>query len=167
MSDKPPKSGVPETILDVATGVVSGDELRERRERRPTPERIGHLEDRVDGVVDSFGELKAEVAKELADVKTSVGKELGDVKVAMGSLVGEVKGLSRVVEDASKREHIKFTATVDVDKAKKISDVNVGEAEKLDVVAARKARRDFWLTIVGSVLAGGGLLKLLQSWGVL
>lgn len=54
-------SAIPHEVTERGTGVVEGEELRAVRERRPTPQRVAHLELRVDGVVADLGEIKGTV----------------------------------------------------------------------------------------------------------
>lgn len=159
---------IPEPIqYDEATGNYEGDQLREIRERRPTPLRIGHLEERVDEVVTTLSEWRAEVSKEIGAVKTEVATELGKVHGALGSFTGEMKGFKTVLETALQRDHVTFTAKVEVDKAEKLGEVEVNTEKKLDKVEAKKDRRKFWLQIGGAILGGGAVFtaaKALLHW---
>jgi hypothetical protein len=160
----PPKPfAVPVPIDDEATDKYEGDVLREMRERRPTPLRVGHLEERVDQVVKTQGEWRAEVSKEIGDVKTAVAGELGKVNGALGSLAGEVKGLATVVQNALQRDHVTFTAKVEVDKAEKLGAVEVNTEKNLDKVEAKKDGRKFWLQIGGALLGGGAAVTVLNK----
>lgn len=113
------------------TGNYEGEALRLARSRRPTPERIEHLEDRVDDVVTTIGEWRAEV-----------GQQLGGVSGAIGALAGEVRGLRTVVETASHHDRITFKSQVEVE-----------TAQELDVIDKRKTRRR-WVTAAIKIIPG-------------
>jgi hypothetical protein len=116
------------------TGNHQGDELRALRSRRPTPQRIAHIEERVDGVITTISEWRGEVSKQM-------GELTGEVK----GLAGEVKGLATVVQNSGQRDHVTFKATVDVDTAQKIDQVDAGKTKRAWITQV--------LTLVGSALA--------------
>lgn len=89
----------PEHLFDPVTGVVDGDELRAARARRPTPQRIAHLEERQDETVRMIAEWRAEFAS-----------NMGNLTAQVGSLAGEVRGLATVVTDSRERERVAFRA---------------------------------------------------------
>jgi hypothetical protein len=153
----------PEFVEEDCTGKYEGEELAAHRAKRPTPMRLGHVEERVDGVVASIGELRADVANELASVKTKVAEELGSVKEKFGELSGEFSGLKTVILDGRAREHSKFKATLEVDTAEQIADVKIREAKDIDKVAARKAKRELWLKVIGIAIAGGGVFEVIKA----
>ncbi len=126
---------LPEFVEPEATGNYEGEELQSIRERRPTPYRFKKVEQRVDIIDKAFGEFRIEHAK-----------DMGEVKGAIGELVGEVSGLTRAVETSSQREHVTFTAQVDVEKAGQIAQIN-------DTADSRKARRWLAAKVVGAILA--------------
>lgn len=121
------------------SGNYTGDDLAAIRARRPTPQRIGHLEERVDGVVNAFGEFRAEHAR-----------DLGEVTSAVGTLTGEVRGLKTVIEASTRREHYTFKSQVEVD-----------TAQKLEVVTAKGDRRKLILQVVKIV---GGAIALAATF---
>jgi hypothetical protein len=150
------REGVPvETWDEDCTGKHADDPdaLRAARSKRPTDERIGHVEERVDGVVQAFGEMRAEVA-------TGMGKMEG----AIGTLAGEVKGLATVVASQSQRDHVTFTSKVEVDTAQKTAQVEVGKAKAIDAIDAKKSRRELAIRIVAVAAV---IAEILRQAGVL
>lgn len=59
---------VPHEVADDITGTYSGEERQRMRERRETPDRVRHLETRVDGVVADIGEIKGDIGELRGDV---------------------------------------------------------------------------------------------------
>lgn len=139
-----PPSGYPVFVQEDPTGTCSGDDLKRARSNRPTPMRIEHIEERIDGVNMAFGEFRVEHAK-----------DLGDVKAAVGELAGEVRGLVRVVEDSSKRDHYKYTVEADVDRAGRIATIE-------NTADSRKARRWLIAKAVGAVIALGASMETMH-----
>jgi len=129
--DRDDRVVTPVYVVDEVTGNHTGADLAEIRERRPTPQRIGHLEERVDGVVATFGEFRAEHAR-----------DLGAVTSAVGALTGEVSGLKTVIENSARREHITFKSQVEVD-----------TAQQLDVIDAGKIKRK-WISQGFAIVVG-------------
>jgi hypothetical protein len=123
------------------TGNYKGEALRQLRSQRDPEERIGHLEERVDGVIATIAEWRAEVSK-----------ANGDVTGALGVLTGEVRGLRTVVETSAKREHITFKAQVDVETETAKENVKDG----LDAKKARRAWITQGLKLIASALAIAG-----------
>ena len=79
---------------------------------------------------------------------------------------------------ADDREHVTFTATVDVDRAKELAKVDVDKdtalakvevdkEQKLDTIDARKKKREAIIKGVGLAASGGGIIELLHRLGVL
>src|SRR5262249_37993257 len=149
--------GVPRAVdaHDEITGKYEGEELEERRARRPTPERILRLERKHD-------ELAADVKEVRQDVKT-VERHLCEVAERVAHVDGQMEILPKVVDEMrlatramQEREHVTFTAKLDLDKAKALGDQRVATQEKLDVIDARKARRRRVTKLIG---AGVGLIS--------
>lgn len=167
----PPKGiaaqlGVPEEVdFDDLTGRYEGEELEQMRAMRAesAPEvSLTKLEKKHDALAIEVGGL----SKSVTDMRVEHAEQMGDMRGAIGDLAGEVKGLAVVVKADRDKDHLTFTAKVDVDRAKHISDVNVQQAEKLDSIAARKAKRDFYLKILAAILGGGVLGKILHMAGL-
>jgi hypothetical protein len=161
-----------ESFADL-TDRYEGEELDRMRalraEQAPTvslvklEQKHEELKTSVSGLSDSVTKFKIETVREMGDVKAGMGKIAG----AVDGLAGKVDILAGVVTQKRAEEHVKVTTTMEVDAAKRISDVNVEQAEKLDKVAARKAQRDFWFKMAGSGAVGAVVLKILQHFGVL
>jgi len=157
--------GVPEPLPDEITGQYEGEQLEEMRARRAeqSPETsITKLEKKHDALAGQVGGL----SQSFTDFRVEHAEQMGGMQAAFGTLAGEVKGLATVVKDNRDKDHLTFTAKVDVDRAKHISDVNVKQAEDIDRIAARKARREFWFKIGAAILGGGVLGKLLHMAGL-
>ena len=190
---------VKEPANEEVTGRYEGEELEEHRRKREPDERFSRLETKHDelkrdvdkkhdelkhdvkGVRD---ELKAENKETRADVKELSGQVSG-LRTDVGGAVGKIDGQEKVliemlglVKKSAERDHVTFTAKIDVDKAHELAKVEVSKAEGLakvevskeqglDTVAARKLRRDTIAKIVAGGLGGGGVIELLHRLGVL
>ena len=163
------------------TGHYEGEELNVRRAARPPDERFGRLENKHD-------DLKRDVEKKHDDLKKDVSDVRSDVKVLSGQVsnmrsdvsgaVGKIDGQEKVLTEmlsivkktadhAADRQHVTFTAMVDVDRAKELAKVEVDKEEKLDTIDAKKKRREVIVKGVGLFASGGGLIELLHRLGVL
>lgn len=139
------------------TGAYSTDperllEMRELRAEHEPARRIALIETEQKEQRQLIGETRDDVA----DVKVSIAEIKGDQKAHYVTLKSISSTLERMAKREDTREHITLKAEVEVE-----------TAEKLDTIASRKARRDFWLKMLGSLLTGGVVLKLLQYWGAL
>jgi len=181
------------------TGRYEGEELEARRQSRPPDARFSRLETKHDelkrdvdkkhdelkrDVKDVRDELKGDVKDVRKDVK-DVSGQVSDLGKAVGGAVGKIDGQDKVlsemlglVKQSAERDHVTFTAKIDVDKAHELAKVEVSKADGLakvevskelglDTVAARKLRRDTIAKIVGGGLGGGGIVELLHRLGVL
>lgn len=163
----PPKgiadqTAAPEFVDEECTGKYEGDDLFEARLDRASinpAKRIALLEMGQEALA---AEQKAQGAS-LHAMNVKITEIHGDQKAQNVSLVN----ITKTLDTLSQRDHVTFTSKVEVDTAKKISDVNVQQAQQLDLVAARKARRDFWFKMAGSGAVGAVVLKVLQHFGVL
>lgn len=141
-----PARGVPVEVDDFErpiTGVLEGEALiaaREARAAENPAQRIALIET----------EQKAQALR-LSRIEIATVEIRGDQKATNVSLAG----IERTLERMAQREHVTFTARVDVDKA-----------ERLDTIDARKDRRKFWFQIGAAVLGGGVIGKLLHWLGV-
>jgi predicted phage tail protein len=181
------------------TGRYEGDELDERRAARPPDERFGHLEKKHDelkadvekrhdelkrDVKEVRDELKAENKETRSDVKELSGQVSGlrtDFSGAAGEMKGQREALTELVglvKKSAERDHVTFTAKVDVDKAHELAKVEVTRAEGLakvevtkedglDKIQAKKDRRATIAKIAGGILGGGSIVELLHKLGVL
>jgi gas vesicle protein len=194
---------VKEFASDEITERYEGEELDERRATRPPDERFSHLETKHDelkrdvekrhdelkrSVKDVRDELKDDVKDVRADVKKLTGEVGGlrtDVGGAVGKLDGQKEALTELIglvkestKQAAEREHVTFTAKVDVNKAHELAKVEVSRAEGLakvevtkeeglDKVQAKKDHRATIAKIAGGILGGGSIVELLHKLGVL
>ncbi len=179
---------VKEFASEEITGRYEGEELEERRAQRPHVERIGRLEKKHDelkqDVEKTHDDLKRDVAEVRSDVKTVSG-QVSDLRAGVSGAVGKLDGQEKIlgemlsiVKMSAEREHVTFTATVEVDKAQELAKVEVGKErelaeievtkeEKVDTVKAKDDRRKRNLKILALVTSGGGIIELLHRLGVL
>ena len=152
------------------TGRYEGEELDERRAARAADERFGRLENKHD-------ELKKDVGDVRSEVKVLSG-HVGDMRSAVSGAVGTLNGQEKLLIETlsivkkthdreADREHVTFTATVDVDRAKELAKVEVNKEEKLDTIDAKKKKRELVVKGVGLFTSGGALIELLHRLGVL
>jgi hypothetical protein len=150
----------PEPIYEVddltgqhQAGLITKEQLRERRGTRTPGERMDKLEDRVDELHGDVREIKGSL---------SVLPQLASNVAALSSHMLE-------------RDHVTFTAQVDVDTAKKTADIEkaaaIAVAEKKDEIKDRASRRESrrklvnkWLGLAGGVVVVAAIHKLLQLW---
>jgi len=132
-----PRAGAVEYVCDDVTGKYEGEELAIARSRRPTDTRIARLEDKHDALVAVVGEM---------------GQALGRVEGKLDVLPQLVDAVKDASDRAQQREHVTFTAQVEVDKA-----------AKLDVIDARRQRRQLVLKVVG-LLGAGGVVAEVAHW---
>ena len=188
-----------EFMSEEITGKYEGEELAEHRKRRPPDERLGLLEKKHDelkiDVKEARAELKGDVKEvrdelksDVKDVRTDVkalSEHVGDLRKDVGGVVGKIAGQDKVldevlglVKESAKRDHVTFTAKIDVDKAHELAKVEVEKAsglaqvevskgKDLDTVEARKVWRNTITKIVGGGLGGGTVVELLHRLGVL
>ncbi len=132
---------VPVEVTDEVTGQYEGDDLKEMRAKRTTGERLERLEDKHDALV-----------KDVTQTRVDVGEIKGQLSV-LPELVSVIKGIA---EQGAAREHVTFTAQVDVDTAAKKADV-------LDQLDAKKARRA-WKTKIITALIGAATSGAVLHW---
>ena len=168
-----------EFLQDDVTGKYEGLELLTQREGRPVTDRIQRLEKKHDDLRADLKDVRVDFKSDIKDVRTDV-KELSDhvsnlrsdVSGAVGKLDGQQGVLSELLsivkntaEHASDRDHITFTAKVDVDKAQELAKVDVGKAtelakvevakeQELDTVEGRQVRRKTIAKLIGSLAVG-------------
>lgn len=134
---------VPSEVTDQVTGVLQGEELRTERANRPTPIRFEHIEGRLD---EQGAEIKA-LRGEMKETREVVAGLRGELAV-MPSLVDTLKS---ALASANERATFKVKG-----------EVEVGTAQELDKLDARKARRERWSKIIGGGVGGAGILELLH-----
>lgn len=183
---------VKEFLSEEITGRYEGEELEERRRTRAPDERFDRLEKKHDELKHDVEKKHDELKKDVSDVRSDVKGLSGqvsdmrsDVSGAVGKIVGQeillTEMLSLVKKSAEKsieRDHVTFTATVEVDKAQELAKLEVGKAhdlaeievgkeEKVDTVKAKSDRRKRNLAILGLFVSGGGVIEMLHRLGVL
>ena len=213
-----------EQAFDDITGKHEGAELALLRAGRPLEDRINRLESKGDEIRqdarerydeikqdmrdlkqdarDKHDELKQSVAEVRSDMKgltSQVGEMRADVSGATAKLGTQDKMLSEVlsiVKKTAEREHVTFTAKVEVDKERELAQVavdkeralvevivdkahvdvekeralalvGVEKERELDKFAARRARRKLILKVMGLLASGGVVIELLHRIGVL
>ena len=145
--------------FDEITGQHHGEELRAMRAARPPELRLERLEDKHD-----------ELVTIVTDTRLTVSKIEGKLDV-LPELVSVVKGIATAREQ---REHLKFTAQVEVDQARELAEIEkdkdtaVAEkkAELDDRLDKKKSRRKLWIKIlsgVGVLIAGGIVHTIIHS----
>lgn len=193
------RDGIPKDFGDEITGKYEGDELEQLRAERPVDERLGRLEKKHDelkkDVEKKHDELKRDVAEVRGDVK-KVSGQVSDLREKVSGAIGKIEGqapvlseMLSIVKKSAEREHVTFTAKVEVDKAQELAKVEVGKAhelaeiavtkeekvavievtkeEKVDVVKAKGDRRRRNLKILALFASGGGIIEVLHQLGVL
>ena len=172
---------VKEPAGEEVTGRYEGEELIERRAQRPPDERFGRLEEKHDELKKDVEKKHDELKKDVSDVRTDVkglSGQVSDMRSAVSGAVGKLDGQEKLLTEtlsivkqthdrSADRDHVTFTATVDVDTAKELAKVEVDKEEKLDTIDAKKKRRELILKGVGLAASGGGLVELLHRLGVL
>jgi hypothetical protein len=162
---------------DEYTDKHEGAELDELRETRDPIVRIRRLERKTD-------ETKADLKDVRADVKELSG-HVSDLRADVAGAVGKLEGqepvlseLLSIVKKSADRDHVTFTAKVEVDKAAELAKtevtkatelaiVEVSKGKQLDVLASHEVRRKALLKGLGLVSSGAGLIELLHRLGVL
>ena len=155
------------------TGKYEGEELEEFRATRPIGARVGHLEKKHDGLLGDLKEVRADVKEVRADVK-EFGGQVSNLRAEVSGAVGKLEGQEGVLKEtlsivkkSADRDHVTFTAKVDVDRAKELAKVELDKEQQLDKFSARRVRRKAVLKIIGFVASGGGIIELLHRLGVL
>ena len=136
-----PEAATPVFVPEEVTGNYEGDELKKMRARRPTDERLTRLEDKHD----------------VLDAKVDgIAVDVAGMKGQFTVIPRLVDTMEKAIEHLQQRDHVRFTASVDVDKAKELSKVEIEALEKRDEVDADKAKRTWiskTLAIVSSIVA--------------
>lgn len=166
-----------EFVTEEYTDKHEGVELDELRETRQPIDRIRRLERKSD-------ETKADLKDVRSDVKELSG-HVSDLREDVAGAIGKIEGqapvlseLLSIVKKSADRDHVTFTAKVEVDKANELAKTEVAKAnelakveiskeEALDVYSARKIRRKAMLKGLGLATSGAGLIELLHRLGVL
>lgn len=190
LSDDAPDRAVPaEFETDEITGNYEGEELEAYRSLRPLPERVTRLERKQDALRGEFKEVRGEVKEVRADVRV-LASQVGDLREDVSGAVGKIEGqapvlsemlsiVKKAAEKTVERDHVTFTAQVDVDKAHELARVEVDKAaglanvelakeRNLEPIKARSERRKAIAKLVGSIFVGAyALYEFLHRLGVL
>ena len=176
-----------ELISDEVTGRYEGEELDEKRAERGDTERIVRLEKKHDAlkkdVQKKHDELKGDV-KQLSGEVSILRSEVSGARSEVAGAVGKIDGQSGVltemldlvkktVEQTAEREHVSFTAKVEVDKAHELAKVEVDKEQQLaaievskettvDTVKAKADRRKRNLKLLGLLASGGSIVELIH-----
>lgn len=171
------------------TDQYEGEDLELHRSMRPTNVRIDRLEKKADAM-----KLDQEIMKrDLADARTELGgvrsdmkalsKDMSDTRSDVARAAGKIDGqesvlteMLSIVRKGAERDHVTFTAKVEVDKEKELAKVEVDKEKelakvevdketKVDAVKAKADRRKRNLTILGAIASGGTLIELLHRLG--
>ena len=175
------ESALKEYACEDITGSYEGEELEAHRRTRPSDERFSHLEKKHDelkhDVEKKYDELKKDVSDVRSDVK-DLSSQVSDMRSDVSGAVGKIDGqesvltemlsiVKKTAEHGADRQHVTFTAKVDVDRAKELAQVEVNKEQQLDTLDAKKARRTVIIKGVGLLASGGGIIELLHRLGVL
>lgn len=170
------------------TGQYEGEELELRRARRLPDDRIGRLEKKHDELKQDVREKHDELKQDVSDVRSDVkglSVQVSDVRENVASANGKLEGQEQVlgemlsiVKKTAERDHVTFTAKLEVDKERELAKVEIDKERELaevvvdktgalDKYDARSARRKMILKGVGLVSSGAGVIELLHRLGVL
>jgi hypothetical protein len=181
------EAAVKEFSNDEITGRYEGEELDEKRDERDDKDRIVRLEKKHDSlkkdVQKKHEELKGDVKELRGDVKQLSG-EFSDLRSEVAGAVGKLDGQSGVLsemlgivkktaEQTVERDHVSFTAKVEVDKAHELAKVEVDKEQQLaaievtkeatvDTVKAKAHRRKRNLKLLGLLASGGSIVELIH-----
>lgn len=125
--------------FDDLTGNYNGEELKELRSKRPTDKRLEKLEEFKDDALERMGKVEVAVA------------DMGGQMKIIPDLVGAMKDATAAMQQ---REHVTFSAQVDVGKAAALGEVETKTIRAKGDVESQKAK---WaavmkgLAIIGAV----------------
>lgn len=172
------EAAIKEESFDDITGRYEGEELEERRRSRPPDERFSRLEKKHDELKKDSEKKHDEVRTDVKNLTSQVGNLRADVAGAVGKIDGQEGVLTEMlglVKKTAERDHVTFTAKVEVDKAHELAEIEVDKAQELaeieDTIKAKDARRKRNLKLLGivasSVASGGVLIEVLHRLGAL
>ena len=127
--------------------------LKDKRRTRTDSDRIEHLEERADHHDEVLGKIDDKVGRMEPELSKMSGK--------LDILPKLVELVEMTMSAAHEREHVTFTAQVDVDTAKAKTEIEkqaaiaVAEAkdEIKDRASKREARRKIWVKVLGGAIA--------------
>lgn len=145
--------------VEAETDITANYEGAARKPQRPlrtTEKRLDHLEDfqdDVDARLDSF--------------KDEMNTRFSKMEIVVADVGGQMKILPKLVETMEKatdalrqHAHVKFTAEVDVNKQKQISEIKVGEAKEIGDVEVKKVK---WNIVLKIGAAGAALWTTIST----
>lgn len=168
---------VPSSAVEPDTGVheiIDPDPLAaEQRMQRRIKETAGDVKDANAGITTLRIETKGHIDRieaKVDSVETKVdrlGSHVLNLTAAVGPVVGQIPELVKSVDDLRGREHVKFTATVDLDRAQSIAEIEKNRAASVaeieDTASIRKNRRELKykiaLGLVSSLFALTAILE--------
>ena len=122
-----PARGVEVFEGEDVTGNYEGEALQEMRRRRDTGERVDRMEVKHDRLVDIVTEMRVEHGEAIARVETK-----------LEDLPKLVDIVTKIADRAGERDHVTFTAKMDVDTAKQIDGVKAGASHREWVTSGLK-----------------------------
>jgi hypothetical protein len=169
-------AAVKEFSNDEITGRYEGEELDEKRAERGDTERIGRLEKKHDELKGDVKQLSGEVSSlrtEVSSTRSEVAGAIGKIDGQSGVLTEMLDLVKKTVEQTAEREHVSFTAKVEVDKAHELARVEVDKEQQLaaievtkettvDTVKAKADRRKRNLKLLGLLASGGSIVELIH-----
>lgn len=147
----------PETF-DENSENYQGEELRQIRARRPTPERIAKLEEKHDEL---RGEVIAIGTKQM-DLVAAVSEIKGDVKGVVASNAKVLGSFETYMELQAQRPHGDSIMRVAREEANKTTTATLAERVLDERDQSLKFRRSLTLKIVGGIMGAGGLGALIH-----
>lgn len=158
------------------TGRYEGEQLEEKRAERGDTERIGRLEKKHDELKSDVRQLSGEVSSlrtEVSDTRSEVAGAVGKIDGQSGVLTEMLDLVKKTVAQTAEREHVSFTAKVEVDKAHELARVEVDKEQQLaaievtkettvDTVKAKADRRKRNLKLLGLLASGGSIVELIH-----
>jgi hypothetical protein len=100
-------ASIPQFVSEDITSQYQGEDLRRARARRPTPERIAHLEDKHDQLSSIVGEMRVDLAEIRGDIKVQ-NASLATISKTLDRMAGreDLEHADDVAARKSKREAI-------------------------------------------------------------
>lgn len=125
---------------------------------------ISKINRRVKATMGSIAATQVDIARIDSKVETLAG-HVGDLRENVGTMAGKLDVLvSNFEDDREERRQMSharisaFTAEVDVQRQRALSEIGLQQADKTDRIEARKDRRELIKQIVIKVIAGVGVL---------
>lgn len=174
-----------EFASDEITGHYEGEELASRRAARPPDARFERLEKKHDDLKADVDGRHKELKGDIKEIRGEVSHLSAQVHGAVGTLNGQERVLTEMLglvrktaEREIDRQHVTFTAKVDVDRAKELANVDVDKGQKLaqvdveketqlETLDAKKKKRELLIKATGLLGSGAAIMEVLHRLGVL